>query len=212
MTLRRTTSMEQLVRASADRRAQVSLHLKILVGYLVLATALVGLFYVGSAWDWQLKILSAALVTFALAALLPLLLLRVGRVRVLSLTALEISRGDLSRTVQFDASNPRDDIDELGVAIADMQGNLRELVSSIQHTAESVADSATALGANAAGLNAQAGEVGESMKRIAAGAESQSALVGRASRTITDMAQAIERTSHVALESTRVAAATLMPC
>ncbi len=200
--------MEQLVRASADRRAQVSLHLKILVGYLVLGTTLVALFYLGSAWDWQLKILSAALVTFALAALLPLLLLRVGRVRVLSLTALEISRGDLSRTVQFDASNPRDDIDELGVAIADMQGNLRELVSSIQHTAESVADSATALGANAAGLNAQASEVGESMKRIAAGAESQSGLVGRASRTITDMAQAIERTSHVALESTRVAAAT----
>jgi methyl-accepting chemotaxis protein len=200
--------MEQLVRASADRRAQVSLHLKILVGYLVLGTALVGLFYVGSAWDWQLKIISAALLTFGLAAVLPSLLLRVGRVRVLSLTALEISRGDLSRTVQFDASNPRDDIDELGVAIADMQGNLRELVSSIQHTAESVADSATALGANAAGLNAQASEVGESMKRIAAGAESQSGLVGRASRTITDMAQAIERTSHVALESTRVAAAT----
>jgi methyl-accepting chemotaxis protein len=200
--------MQRVVRDAEDRRVHLSLHLKILAGYVALAAALVAVFYVGAAWDWTLKIVASFLVTLVLAVVLPYFVLRVARVRVLSATALEISRGDLSRAVQLDTSSVRDDIDELAVAIADMQGNLRELVSSIQHTAESVADSAAALGGNAAGLNAQAAEVGDSMKAIAAGAESTSALVGRASRTITDMAQALQRTSHSATESTRVAAAT----
>jgi uncharacterized protein YoxC len=190
--------MQRVARSVEDRRAQVSLHLKILAGYVTLAAALVAVFYVGSAWDWVLKIVASFLVTLVLAVVLPYFVLRVGRVRVLSATALEISRGDLSRAVQLDASSVRDDIDELAVAISDMQANLRELVSSIQHTAESVAESAAALGGNVAGVNAQASEVGESMKAIAAGAEAQSVLVGRATRTITDMAQALQRTSHSA--------------
>lgn len=200
--------VQNVVRSVADRRMQISLHLKILGGYLVLGLALAGLFYVGAAWDWTSRLVAAGLVTMVLAVVLPYFVLRVGRVKVLSATALEISRGDLSRSVQLDTYALRDDIDELAVAIADMQANLRELVSSIQHTAESVADSAAALTGNASGLNAQAAEVGESMKAIAAGAEAQSALVGRASRTITDMAQALQRTSLSAVESTRVAAAT----
>ncbi len=194
--------------SAEGRRAQVSLHLKILAGYVALATALVGVFYVGSAWDWGLKIAAAFLVTLVMAVTLPWLLLRVARVQQLSQTALEISRGDLSRRVQLDASGLRDDIDELAVAIDDMQGNLRELVSSIQHTAEAVADAATGVEASATGVNAQAAEVGESMKRIASGAEAQAALVTRARGTITEMADVLQRTARAAEESTRAAAAT----
>ena len=136
------STVERLVQAVDDRRARVSLHFKILVGYVALAAALVVVFNVGSAWDMTLKLAASGMVTLVLAALLPYFLLRVSRVKVLSRTALEISRGDLSRRVQQARPNStfRDDIDELAVAIADMQGNLRELVASIQHTAESVAD------------------------------------------------------------------------
>jgi methyl-accepting chemotaxis protein len=200
--------MERVVRAVDERRAQISLHFKILSGYVVVGAALSAVFFLGRDWDWGIKLIAASLVTLVLAVVLPYVVLRVARVRVLSQTALEISRGDLSRAVQLDTSSMRDDIDELAVAISDMQANLRELVSSIQHTTESVADSASALETNAAGLNAQAAEVGESMKRIASGAEAQSALVARASRTITEMALALQKTAHSAAESTKVAAAT----
>jgi methyl-accepting chemotaxis protein len=186
----------------------VSLHFKILVGYLVLATALVGVFYVGQAWDWPLKITAAFIVTLVLALLLPTVFLRVERLRNLSQAALEISSGDISRRVSLSDSSVRDDLDELAVAIAMMQDNLRELVSSIQHTAESVADSAAALEGNAAGVDIRAAQVGESMKRIAQGAEVQSTLVTRASRSISDMAQALQRTTASAEESTKATAAT----
>jgi methyl-accepting chemotaxis protein len=197
-----------MVRAADERRAQVSLHLKILTGYVVLAIALMLVFYLGSAWDWSLRILAGSIVTMVLAVLLPYVLLRVVRVRVLSQTALEISRGDLSRRVLVEPTSLRDDIDELAQAISDMQENLRELVSSIQHTSESVADSAGALESSAEGVNAQASEVGSSMGQIAKGAETQAGLVTRASSVITDMAQALQRTARSAEESTRAAAAT----
>ena len=204
----RREPVERLVRNVDERTAQVSLHLKILAGYVVLGFALVAVFTIGSEWEWSLKALASAIVTMVLATLLPYLLLRVARVRDLSKTALEISRGDLSRRVNVDAASLRDDIDELAVAIAEMQANLRELVSSIQRTAESVADSSAALGTSSEGVNAQATEVGESMRRIAAGAEAQTALVTRASRTITEMAQALQRTAASADESTKAAVAT----
>ncbi|MER2564311.1 MAG: HAMP domain-containing methyl-accepting chemotaxis protein [Myxococcaceae bacterium] len=204
----RREPVAEVVRRTDERRAQVSLHFKILTGYIVLAAALVGLFALGAAWDWTLKIIAASIVTLVLAIVLPSLVLRVSRVRVLSATALEISRGDLSRRVNLEAGGLRDDIDELAVAIADMQENLRELVSSIQRTAESVASSASALEGSAEGVNAQATEVGSSMIRIAAGAESQKSLVGKASTAITDMAQALQRTAATAEESTKAAAAT----
>jgi len=199
-----------VVRAGNERRAQVSLHLKILIGYLAVAGAIIGVFAIGATynWDWTLKILASAIVTMVLAVVLPYMVLRVSRVRVLSQTALEISRGDLSRRVQLEEPGLRDDIDELAVAIADMQDNLRELVSSIQRTAESVSDSASALEDSAQGVNAQATEVGGSMKRIAAGAETQSNLVTRASRAITDMAQALQRTASSAEDTTKAAAST----
>ena len=192
----------------AQPRRSMSLHFKILVGYVALAAAIVGVFYVGQAWDWSLKISAAFGVTLVLAVVLPTLLIRVERVKVLSRTALEISSGDISRGVAIADSSVRDDLDELAVAIAMMQDNLRELVSSIQHTAESVADSATALEGNAAGVDTRAAQVGESMKRIAQGAEVQSSLVTRASRSITDMAAALQRTTAAAEESTKATAAT----
>ncbi|MFZ5444752.1 MAG: methyl-accepting chemotaxis protein [Myxococcota bacterium] len=204
--LRRSLSSDSL--RAAEPGSQMSLHFKVLVSYVLLATAIVLVLYFGQAWDWPLKVAASFLVTLVLALTLPTILLRVQRLKRLSRAAHEISSGDISRRIALTDAAVRDDLDELAVAIALMQDNLRELVSSIQHTAESVADSATALEGNAAGVDTRAAQVGESMKRIAQGAEVQSALVAKASRSITDMAAALQRTTASAEESSRATNAT----
>ena len=205
---RRREPLETVVRAIDERRAQITLNLKIFAGYVVLGAALIIFFRATEQLDWWVKVPSAAVLTLVLALLLPTWLLRVSRVKTLSSTALEISRGDLSRRVSLDSSGPRDDIDELSVSISDMQENLRELVSHIQTTAQLVSDSASELERSAEGVSLQAGEVGSSMKRIARGAETQSTLVSQASKTITEMASALQRTAASAGETAEAATAT----
>ena len=67
-----------------------------------------------------------------------------NRVVRLNRSALEISRGDLSKPLHAEKQGPlgRDEVDELSVAIAHMQENLRDLVRHIQNTAREVAGSA----------------------------------------------------------------------
>jgi methyl-accepting chemotaxis protein len=205
----RREPIDLVVRAAEERRAQVSLHLKILFGYVLLGAGLVTYFYFANPeWGWPLKAGVAGGITLLAAVFLPAFILRVSRVTDLSSLAREISRGDLSRAVQLDSSAVRDDLDELAVAISNMQENLRELVGHIQRTAASVADSANALQHSAEGINAQAAEVGDSVKQIAEGASSQKELVGQASRVINDIAQAIVRTAAGAEESARAASTT----
>ena len=159
---------------------QVSLHLKIFTGYLVCGGALLAAFQLLDSQPMWTKAACAGAITLGLATALPYLLARLTRVRVLSRSALEISRGDLAKPVVMAPGFGRDEIDELSRAISNMQENLRELVGHIQRTAQSVADSADDLQRSAEGVNASTVEVGSSMKKIASGAESQSQLVGRA--------------------------------
>ncbi|MFZ5472234.1 MAG: methyl-accepting chemotaxis protein [Myxococcota bacterium] len=205
----RREPLQRLVKTAEEQSGQVSIHFKILAGYVVLGVAL-GLvfFFTENQWSWPSRALAALGVTLVLAILLPSWLARVTRVRVLSRSALEISRGDLSKPVTMETSGFRDDIDELSTAISNMQENLRELVGHIQRTAQSVADSAGELQRSAEGVNASTEEVGLSMKKIATGAESQSDLVGQASKVITEMAQSIQRTALSAEDSARAAAET----
>ena len=65
----RREPVADVVRRTDERRAQVSLHFKILTGYVVLAAALVGLFALGASWDWTLKIIAASIVTLVLRTL-----------------------------------------------------------------------------------------------------------------------------------------------
>jgi methyl-accepting chemotaxis protein len=183
----------------------VSLHLKILTGYLLQGGALLVAFQVLDSQPFWARAASAALITLFLSAALPYVLARLTRVRVLSRSALEISRGDLSKPVSMRSGFGRDEIDELATAITNMQENLRELVGHIQRTAQSVADSANELQRSAEGVNASTEEVGSSMKKIAAGAEAQSELVVRASSVITEMATSIQKTA-VSAEDAALAA------
>jgi methyl-accepting chemotaxis protein len=203
--------LPRLVRAPEERtgRMDVSLRSKLLVGYLLLGVALSATFMLTAGLSDVARLGIATGVTLLCALSMPSLIARVTRVRVLSRSALEISRGDLSQPVAVTQSGiGKDEIDELALAISNMQENLRELVGHIQHTAQSVADSATDLQRSAEHVNASTEEVGSSMEKISAGAVSQSELVSRASTVITEMAISIEKTAISAEDAARAAAAT----
>jgi methyl-accepting chemotaxis protein len=205
---RQNINREELSNRKQDEGVKATLHIKIWLGYVVLSAVLVFVLWALDSLDWPLKILFSSIVAMVGSVLLPSLLLRVSRVKHLSKTAMEISRGDLSRRVHSSAPMVRDDIDELGDGISDMQENLRELVRSIQSTAEQVNDSAASIADTSSGLNSEAAEVGASMAKIALGAVSQSDLLAQASKTISEMALTIQRTASSAEQSTKAAVAT----
>ena len=134
----RREPLQRVLKAADEQRAgamTVSLQSKITLGYVALGASLfVALHYVQER-TWQEQVAVAAGITFTLALGFPALLARVRRLKVLSRSALEISRGDLSKPVDTNVGTMRDEIDELSVAINTMQENLRELVGHIQHTA-----------------------------------------------------------------------------
>ena len=207
----RREPVQRLLRAveSPAQGRDMSLHLKILTGYVVLGVALSAAFLLSEELGTALRLTLAGVITLTLALALPSLLARVTRVRVLSRSAFEISQGDLSKPVHTPpAGIARDEIDELTGAISKMQENLRELVGKIQETAKSVADTARDLSRSAENVNGSTEEVGSSMDKIASGAAAQRQLVVQASKVITEMAGSIQRTATSAEDATRASADT----
>ena len=189
----------------------VSLQFKILLSYLLMGGVL--LFAVPAISGYvRSPVLGAALVlalTLVIGWGLTASLARVNRLARLKESAVEISRGDLSKTLSPEGrAHVRDEIDDLTLSIGTMQENLRDLVSRIQRTAQSVADSANELTSSAEDVNASTEEVAHSMENIAKGAEEQSSLVELASKVIGDIAASIERTARSAEEATRASAET----
>ncbi len=205
--LPRREPAQRVLKAVDERLGGLTLPLqnKIVLGYVVLGAALFLALQLVRTERLEVRLLVAAVVTLGLAFLVPAVLARVARLRVLSRSALEISRGDLASPVETRASLGRDEIDELATAIRHMQENLRELVGHIHHTAQSVADSATDLERSAENVNAATEEVGQSILTIAQGAVAQSDLVGQASKVITGMAGSIQRTAVSAEDAARAA-------
>jgi methyl-accepting chemotaxis protein len=206
----RREPLQRVLKATEERSGAMvlSLQWKVRAGYLVMSVVLFALFRATAELPGLQQLLAHGLVTILLAVAMPAWLARVSRVRVLSQSALEISRGDLSRPVEASKSSSKDEIDELATAISNMQENLRELVRHIQHTAQSVADSANDLQRSAEGVNASTEEVSESIKKIATGADDQSELVGKASNVITTMADSISKTAVSAEDAARASGAT----
>ena len=195
----------------ADERSggmHMSLQFKILLGYLAQGAALFMALRFVRDQPLDVQIGVAVTVTLVLALALPAWLAKVRRVKVLSRSALDISRGELSSPVVTESGVGRDEIDELAAAINNMKENLRELVGHIQRTAQSVSDSAVELQRSAENVNGATEEVTLSMEKIAAGAESQSERVGQASKVITEMASSIERTAVSAEDAARASAET----
>lgn len=197
----------------------VPLQSLILLAFSFLALAL---FAAGTYFDGLVRLLgapllvwlAAAVVTVVLGGVLTYVVAGFERVRVLNRSALEISRGDLSKPLdakgnrRFLFLRVQDEIDELSTSVVRMQQNLRDLVGHAQRTARSVADSAEDLGRSAEDVNASTDEVATSMERIARGAEQQNALVERASKIIRDMARSMDETAASADDAARSVAET----
>src|SRR5438477_85802 len=117
-----------------------------------------------------------------------------NRVVQLNRSALEISRGDLSKPLSLERIDwlGRDEVDELTTAISNMQANLRELVGHIQRTSSAVADSADEMQESSANVSGQAENIDRSMARIKQGAEHQLKLAESAGRS----AEQISRLAH----------------
>lgn len=197
--------------APAAAGRSVSLERKILFSYLVVGAVL--LFAVPEIRERIQSPVVAGLAVLALTLLLGVVLTlavaRVSRLTRLRASAVEISRGDLSKAVVSEEQRAlHDEIDELTSAICTMQENLRDLVSRIQRTAQSVADSANELQQSAEEVNASTDEVASSMEKIAAGAGQQSELVERTSKVIGEIAGSIEATARSAEEAARASAET----
>ncbi len=189
----------------------VSLQTKILVSYLIVGFILV--FALPAIQDRvESRVLGGAILLILTAALgqgMTVAIARVARVGRLKASAVEISRGDLSRAVVSEGQHAfHDEIDDLTEAIRTMQENLRDLVSRIQRTAQSVSDSANDLQTSAEEVNASTDEVASSMEKIAQGAGQQSDLVERTSKVIGEIAASIERTARSAEEAARASAET----
>ena len=123
-----------------------------------------------------------------------------NRIVRLNRSALEISRGDLSKALPSEKPSflGADEVDELTVAISHMQENLRDLVRHIQNTSRAVADSADEMQVSTGNVTASAEEIKESMDRIAKGAEEQLRLVERASGLINGIATSIKSSASTA--------------
>jgi len=182
---------------------------KLQLGYVLLGASLTaGLLATEGLGDLWMRAAGAMLVTFAASLALPRFIARVHRLKVLSRSALEISRGDLSKNVVDEGGRLRDEVDELTGAINHMQENLRELVGHIQATAQSVSESASDLQQSAEHVNGATAEVHDSMVRISGGADAQTVLVAQADGIITAMAERIQQTALSAEDSARATAET----
>jgi methyl-accepting chemotaxis protein len=189
----------------------VRLQTKIVFSYVIVGLVL--LFAVPFVLEKaQNPILGGGLVlvlTLLLGNGLTIAIARTSRIGRLKESAVEISRGDLSRAVISEEQKAfHDEIDDLTEAIRTMQENLRDLVSRIQRTAQSVSDSANELQTSAEEVNASTDEVASSMEKISAGAGQQSDLVERTSKVIGEIAASIERTANSAEEAARASAET----
>jgi methyl-accepting chemotaxis protein len=133
-----------------------------------------------------------------------------NRIVRLNRSALEISRGDLSKALATERASVlgADEVDELSVAISHMQENLRDLVRHIQNTSRAVADSADEMQVSTGNVTGSAEEIKESMDTIAKGAEEQLRLVERASGLITGIATSIDSSANTAGAAAEAATAT----
>src|SRR5712671_3029186 len=133
-----------------------------------------------------------------------------NRAMQLNRSALEISRGDLSKPLATERTDwlGRDEVDELTTAISNMQANLRELVGHIQRTSRSVADSADEMQESSANVSAQAENIDRSMAKINQGAEHQLQLVEKASGLIARIADSIGSSAKTAGAAAETATAT----
>jgi methyl-accepting chemotaxis protein len=124
---------------------------------------------------------------------------------MLTESALEVSRGDLSADIHLPATRMPDETHDLTAAINVMIQNLRELVGHIRNSSRKLAGAAREINGTAVSISASTGEVAKTMELISHGAENQAGQVERSSRIIKETAISIELVAARARESSRSA-------
>ena len=192
---------------------RVGLFRKILAGDLVLWGVLSGVL-VYEVWRQRMEAdhaMGGSLVGLALAVTIALVLKQVAnRIERLNRSAEEISRGDLSKPLSTTrrATLGLDEVDELTLAIAHMQENLRELVRHVQRTSSEVGDRADRMQDSTANVAEGSANISRSMAPIRRGADLQLQLVEQASGRIAQIASSIERSAATAQSAADTATAT----
>jgi len=176
---------------SAGKR--IGLFRKILAGDLLLWSVLSGVlaYEVVRNRMESAHALGGAVFGLALAIAIALILKQVAnRIERLNRSAEEISRGDLSKPLSTErrATLGLDEVDELTLAIAHMQENLRELVRHVQRTSSEVGDRADRMQDSTANVAAGSANISRSMAPIRRGADLQLQLVEQASARMAQIA------------------------
>jgi methyl-accepting chemotaxis protein len=192
---------------------RIGLFRKILAGDLLLWSVLSGVlaYEVVRNRMESAHALGGAVFGLALAITIALILKQVAnRIERLNRSAEEISRGDLSKPLSTErrATLGLDEVDELTLAIAHMQENLRELVRHVQRTSSEVGDRADRMQDSTANVAAGSANISRSMAPIRRGADLQLQLVEQASARMAQIAGSIERSAATAQSAADTATAT----
>jgi len=124
---------------------------------------------------------------------------------MLTESANEVSRGDLSQDIQLPVTRTPDETHELTAAINMMVQSLRELVGHIRGGSLKLAGAAREIDSTAVEISVTTEEVARAIEQISRGAETHAGLVERSSRIIKETAISIELVASRARESSRAA-------
>lgn len=116
-----------------------------------------------------------------------------------------ISRGDLSRDLDFPQTRFPDETNSMAASINTMLQSLRTLVRQIRETSEQVSESSRTLTSSALEINASTEEVAQAIEQISGGAETQAEMLSRSSKVIHEMAISVDLVARRAKETARAA-------
>ena len=113
--------------------------------------------------------------------------------------ATKISQGDLSVTVQ--ESKSKDEIGNLLVAEKQMVSNLRNIISEVNDSSQSVYASAQQIAASGTEMNSSIQQISATVDQIARGSESQAQGLNKSKQIVDELAKTINELSKDAIES-----------
>ncbi|HXM37080.1 MAG TPA: methyl-accepting chemotaxis protein [Gemmatimonadales bacterium] len=152
------------------------------LGGFALVTALRPAFG-GLGWGWSIYVQEALVLVFACAALMPMLVQIVARLRSARGVLGEIERGDLTRQMEGNeggsgTDTARDDLGYLGVSVNRTTAAIAEIVREIQHQGHALATMAREVATSAVDLQGASQAISTTTQHLSEGTERQRQLIG----------------------------------
>ncbi|HEV2672356.1 MAG TPA: methyl-accepting chemotaxis protein [Gemmatimonadales bacterium] len=130
----------------------------------------------GHGWSWSAFSLEALVLVFACAALVPMLVQFVERVRLARAVLGEIERGDLTR--RLDGDTTTDELGYLGISVNRTTAAIADIIQQIGRQGRALAAMAGELAAAARDLQASSQSISATTNQLFAGTERQRQLIG----------------------------------